>query len=204
VYEVQGSWSQHVWSWTRNPHRALCIVRYEDMLADPQKTFGALAGHLQLDTTRRHLNRAIERSSFARLQAQEKEKGFRERPKTADQNFFREGRAGQWKDVLMPAQVDSIVRDHGEDAPFRLSACRVKVRAADDRGFRGNVLPSVDKKGGTVVIGNWLHTDGLMACLKNTGIPRRSGSEKRSVGEARIGLHPRIIPEQSPRIFHGS
>lgn len=114
VYEVHGSWSQHVWSWTRNPHRALHVVRYEDMLADPQKTFAAMARHLHLTSTRRHVARAIERSSFARLRAQEKEKGFRERPPHADQNFFREGRAGQWKQVLTPAQVDRIVRDHGE------------------------------------------------------------------------------------------
>jgi hypothetical protein len=115
VYEVHGSWSQHVWSWTRNPHRALHVMRYEDMLADPNKAFGALARHLLLNATPRQLKKAVERSSFARLQAQEREKGFRERPPTADQNFFREGRAGQWKEVLTPAQIDRIVRDHGEE-----------------------------------------------------------------------------------------
>jgi hypothetical protein len=114
VYEVIGSWSQHVWSWTRNPHRALHVTRYEDILADPEKAFAALAKHLLLNPTRRHMAKAIERSSFARLQAQESEKGFRERPPTADRNFFREGRAGQWKDVLTQAQVDRIVRDHGD------------------------------------------------------------------------------------------
>jgi hypothetical protein len=44
-------------------------------------------------------------------------------------------------------------------------------RDKSDRWFRGNVLPSVDEHNGRVVlIGNWLHTDGLMARLKNTGI----------------------------------
>lgn len=39
------------------------------------------------------------------------------------------------------------------------------------RWMRGNVLPSIDEKDGRmVIIGNWLHTDGLMARLKNTGI----------------------------------
>jgi sulfotransferase family protein len=114
VYEVQGSWSQHVWSWTRNANRALHVVRYEDLLADPKAAFGAMARHLLLNPSRRQLTRAIEGSSFARLQTQEKEKGFRERSPKADQNFFREGRAGQWREVLTPAQVDRIVRDHGE------------------------------------------------------------------------------------------
>jgi|SRR5579862_1637538 len=114
VYEVQGSWTQHVSSWTRNPHRALRVVRYEDMLADPQTHFTAVAQHVLYGTTRRHVTKAIERSTFARLAAQEREKGFRERSPNADRNFFREGRAGQWKEVLSPAQIDRIVNDHGE------------------------------------------------------------------------------------------
>jgi hypothetical protein len=114
VYEVHGSWSQHVWSWTRNDNRALHVMRYEDMLAEPKKTFAALARHLLIDCTPQQLESAIDRSSFARLQSQEKEKGFRERHPNADGNFFRDGRAGQWMSVLTPAQVERIVRDHGE------------------------------------------------------------------------------------------
>lgn len=114
VYEVHGSWSQHVWSWTRNNNRALHIMRYEDMLAEPEKAFAALAKHLLIDFTPQQLQTAVEHSSFARLQTQEKKRGFRERPPNADGNFFREGRAGQWKDVLTPAQIDRIVRTHGE------------------------------------------------------------------------------------------
>ena len=84
------------------------------MLARPSETFAALARHLLIDFTPRQLRQAIEHSSFARLQAQEPEKGFRERPEVSDQNFFREGRAGQWKQVLTPAQVERIVHDHGK------------------------------------------------------------------------------------------
>jgi hypothetical protein len=114
VYEVLGSWSQHVWSWTRNDNRALHVMRYEDMLADPETVFAALARHLLIDFTPAQLQAAIERSSFARLRAQELENGFRERPPAADDNFFREGRAGQWKSALTPEQVARIVADHGE------------------------------------------------------------------------------------------
>ena len=114
VYEVLGSWSQHVLSWTRNRHPALHVVRYEDMLGDPEETFAALARHLLLQPSSAQLAKAIERSSFIRLAAQEQRKGFRERPPGADQNFFREGRAGQWKDVLTPAQIERIVAAHSE------------------------------------------------------------------------------------------
>lgn len=113
VYEVYGSWSQHVLSWTRKPHQAIYVMRYEDMLAEPAGIFGGLARHLLLDVTPDQIGQAIDRASFERLRAQEDQKGFREKPKDAER-FFREGRAGQWKDILTPRQIDRVVRDHGE------------------------------------------------------------------------------------------
>ena len=113
VHEVIGSWSQHVLSWTRKPHQAIYIMRYEDMLAAPQATFDALARHLLMRPTAAQLADAIDRSSFDKLRAQEDVDGFRERPRHAGR-FFREGRAGQWKDILTARQIDQIVRDHGE------------------------------------------------------------------------------------------
>lgn len=113
VYELYGSWSQHVLSWTRKPHRAIYVMRYEDMLAEPQKTFGALAQHLLFKPSESELDDAIDRSSFDRLREQEEKEGFRERPEKAER-FFREGRTGQWKDVLTPQQIQRIVDAHGE------------------------------------------------------------------------------------------
>jgi hypothetical protein len=113
VNELYGSWSQHVLSWTRKPHRAIYVMRYEDMLNEPQKTFGALARHLLFAPTNEQLAEAIDRSSFERLREQEEKEGFRERPDKAER-FFREGRADQWKDVLTPQQVQRIVDAHGE------------------------------------------------------------------------------------------
>lgn len=113
VHEFWGSWSQHVMSWTRKPHRAIYVMRYEDMLSDPEKTFGNLADHLLLGPTPAQVRQAIERSSFANLKSQEEKEGFKEKPEHAER-FFREGRAGQWKEILTPAQVDRIVKDHSE------------------------------------------------------------------------------------------
>ena len=113
VHEVYGSWSQHVLSWTRKPHQAIFVMRYEDMLAEPERTFGALARHLHFDPTPEQLADAIERSSFGKLRAQEEREGFRERPKYAER-FFREGRAGQWKEILTAEQTARIVSDQGE------------------------------------------------------------------------------------------
>jgi Sulfotransferase domain len=113
VHEVWGSWSQHVESWTRKPHPAIYVMRYEDMLNEQEKTFGALARHLLLNPNADEFALAIKRSSFASLRDQEEKEGFQEKPKHAE-HFFREGRADQWKDVLTPQQIDSIINAHSE------------------------------------------------------------------------------------------
>src|SRR5262249_22989849 len=110
---LYGSWSQHVLSWTRKPHRAIYVMRYEDMLAEPQKAFGGLARHLLFRPSDAQLADAIHRSSFGRLREQEEKDGLRERPEKAER-FFREGRTGQRKDVLTPQQVQRIVNANGE------------------------------------------------------------------------------------------
>jgi hypothetical protein len=112
VYEIYGSWSQHVESWTRRPHRAIHVMRYEDMLDEPEKTFGKLARFLLLTPTSAQLKTAIERASFKRLQEQEAAHGFREKPERA-KTFFREGRSGQWRERLTRRQIRTIVKVHG-------------------------------------------------------------------------------------------
>jgi hypothetical protein len=111
VYEVYGSWSQHVESWTRKPHRTIYIMRYENMLADPMRIFGNLALHMLMRPTEDQLRLAIERSSFENLKKQEEEGGFREKPEKA-KRFFREGKAGQWQEGLTRRQVRRLVSDH--------------------------------------------------------------------------------------------
>ena len=111
VHEIWGSWTQHVESWTRKPHPAIYIMRYEDMLSDPQKIFDGLARHLLLDASPEQVAQALDRSSFQRLKSQEEKEGFREKPEKAER-FFREGRAGQWKEILSSKQIDRIVNDH--------------------------------------------------------------------------------------------
>jgi len=88
AYEVMGSWSEHVHSWTCNAHPALHVMRYEEMLADPVTTFRGLANFLRIFVTEDVLQGAIEKSSFKKLRAMEEEQGFRETPRHA-KNFFR-------------------------------------------------------------------------------------------------------------------
>ena len=88
-------------------------MRYEDMLNDPEQTFGALAHHLLFKPTADELALAIRRSSFESLRDEEDKDGVQEKSKHADR-FFRERRADQWKGVLTQQQVDAIVNAHGK------------------------------------------------------------------------------------------
>lgn len=108
VYEVHKSWSIHVDSWTTQKRPGLAVLRYEDMLADPMRAFGGLVQFLGIPAPKSRLQRAVERSSFKALRAQEDKKGFKEKSPHA-QKFFREGRAEQWRDLLTPAQVEKVV-----------------------------------------------------------------------------------------------
>jgi hypothetical protein len=111
VYEFLGSWSFHVASWLSIPHRPVLILRFEDLLSDPRRSFGRLAAFLRLAPTEAQLRRAIELSCFDALAEQERRAGFVERPPTAER-FFRSGRAGEWREALSADQVKSIIAAH--------------------------------------------------------------------------------------------
>lgn len=112
VYEIWGSWSEHVHSWTRTPHPAIYTMRYEDMLADPIRIFGGLARHLKMNPSPEELSTALDLSSFEKLQSEERIFGFRERPDGSSDSFFRKGQANQWQEILTPSQIDRIATDH--------------------------------------------------------------------------------------------
>jgi len=113
VYECYGTWSEHVKSWTQTPSPRLHVVRYEDLLDAPLKTFGGVARFLGIDPPRARLEKAIKLSSFKVLKEQEKRHGFIERSKYS-KAFFREGKSGQWRSQLSKDQVARLVADHRE------------------------------------------------------------------------------------------
>ncbi|MEX2648693.1 MAG: sulfotransferase domain-containing protein [Alphaproteobacteria bacterium] len=113
VSEKTSSWSENVASWTATPHPTLLVVRYEDMHAEPIKTFGGVARFLGLKPPRERLDKAIKMSSFKVVQEQERRHGFFEKSPMSER-FFRVGTSGQWRAILTPEQVAKIVADHRE------------------------------------------------------------------------------------------
>lgn len=113
VGEPWGSWSQNVESWVEGADDTLLAVRYEDMLAEPAKTFASIVAHLQQKATPAQLAEAIRLSSFDELKSQEEKRGFHLRQEGGGL-FFASGKSGVWREALSGAQADAIVSAHGE------------------------------------------------------------------------------------------
>ncbi len=113
VFELLSSWSAHALSWVAAPRRLL--VRYEDLLAGPERAFGRIVrflGAADAAAEPERLSRAIAFSSFSTLAGQETKEGYRA-GSPAGEKFFRAGQAGGWRDKLTPAQAGKIWAAHG-------------------------------------------------------------------------------------------
>ena len=110
--ELLTTWSGHVASWLDQDALPLHVARYEDLQADPHAAFGRIVRFAGLEWDGARLARAIDRSAFPRLAAQEAESGFHEKQPTAP-SFFRAGVAGSWRTALSTRQVRALVDAHG-------------------------------------------------------------------------------------------
>ena len=111
VFQVLGSWTDHVASWCDRPDLLRHVMRYEDMRTQPAETFSRLLQFLGLPDDAGRRDQALRFADFKELRRQEDAAGFSEKPATADR-FFREGRTGGWADVLTSQQVRKIVDAH--------------------------------------------------------------------------------------------
>ena len=108
------SWSEHVVSWVQASGMRLSVIRYEDMLAEPETTFNAGLRAIDLEPDPPRLTAAIARSRFELMQDQEQQAGFSEKHARADAPFFRSGRAGAWRDELTPELAEKVLSTQAE------------------------------------------------------------------------------------------
>lgn len=113
VASVLSSWSDHVHSWTASDD-STCILRYEDLLAKPEKEFSRLLQFLGIDRDRARLKRAIQFCSFLEMRKQEKQQGFIERSPNS-RRFFRTGKKNQWRTALSREQIGQITEAHRDE-----------------------------------------------------------------------------------------
>jgi hypothetical protein len=112
VYSIFGTWTENVRSWTEQRDPRILVLRYEDMLESPSAAARAIGDHVRLAPEPELLVKAVRLASFDELKGHESLRWFGQmEPERA---FFRSGTAGQWRTQLTPAQVDRLVRDHGD------------------------------------------------------------------------------------------
>ncbi|NCQ22921.1 MAG: sulfotransferase [Rhodobacteraceae bacterium CG17_big_fil_post_rev_8_21_14_2_50_63_15] len=113
VAQYLGSWDMHVKTWMAYAPWKRLLLRYEDLLDDPETQFSKVLDLVGVPVDPERLRRAIRFSSFDELSKQEEAQGFIERPKESEK-FFRKGQKDQWKTDLDPALADMIREKMGE------------------------------------------------------------------------------------------
>lgn len=107
------TWSGFNASWLDQSTMKCHVVRYEELHSAAEDTLAGILSLLDIDVDRARIQRAIDHTSFARLQAQEHKSGFAEAPPNlTGAGFFRRGAVGGWRDELTAPQAARIVGDH--------------------------------------------------------------------------------------------
>ena len=108
VRQFMGTWANHVHSWLDQQQIPILLLRYEDLLAEPQLQFSQLARFLELPAEHELIAEAVRNTSFQTLRAkEEQEGGFHERPDGCER-FFRSGRSGEGKEQLNSDQLAQL------------------------------------------------------------------------------------------------
>ena len=108
VRQFMGTWANHVHSWLDQDQIPVLLLRYEDLLAEPQLQFSQLACFLQLPAEPELIAEAVRNTSFQALRSkEEQEGGFHERPDGCER-FFRSGRSGEGQEELTAEQLAQL------------------------------------------------------------------------------------------------
>jgi hypothetical protein len=113
VSQVLGSWSLHVRGWADMANERVLVLRYEDLLDKPAKSFAKVARLVGLGQDRARIERAVRHSGFQSLSSMESRHGFIE-ASAAGTRFFRKGRVNEWREALAREQVQRVVGAHRE------------------------------------------------------------------------------------------
>lgn len=113
TYDRWGSWADNVMSWLamREHQRGFLLLRYEDMVENPERELAKVATVLDIDATPERIRRATQLSSADHMRKLEKEqfKQWKQINKTrSDKPFVRVASSGGWKSSLPQSCVEQI------------------------------------------------------------------------------------------------
>lgn len=107
-------WTGHAQSWLEESCLPVHLVRYEDLLSDPEAVFGGVVRFCGLPWEAARVRKAVAFSDFSELRRQELSNGFRERPPRSSGPFFRSGKSGSWHAELPADLAKRLMHTHGE------------------------------------------------------------------------------------------
>ena len=160
-----GNWQDHVRSWraARKEQSGFLLLKYEDLLADPQKELVRITSALKIDSSPARIARAVELSSAANMRNQEKKYSAEwELTKDTRQDvpFVGEARAGGWQGKLPEASVLAIEHAWGatmEELGYPLSSNSPRAVSASDASPSGTTPSLSDAERQTIVV-DWNQT----------------------------------------------
>lgn len=95
-----GSWETNYRSWVSNKTLEILVIRYEDLISQPFKSFSKIIKFLEdkskIIYDEKSINFSIDQTSFKKLRELEKKNGFNE---ATNNVFFRQGSSKQWGDL---------------------------------------------------------------------------------------------------------
>jgi len=107
-----GSWYDNVMSWLAMRHnRKFLLLRYEDILDNPERELLRVARLLEIDPTPERLSRAVRLSSaehMRKLEQKESADWVLTKATRQDKPFVRNAKAGTWRSALLPRSVAEI------------------------------------------------------------------------------------------------
>lgn len=111
-----GPWQEHVLGWLHAKLQHKLIIRYEDMLDNPEACLKEALNFAEFQVDDLTLKDAVNRASFGSLKKLEQEKGFNYEG-VNNVEFVRKGVAGGWADHFSSEDLDLFDRYHGGPIP---------------------------------------------------------------------------------------
>lgn len=111
--QLLNTWSNHVQRWLEQNKIPLLLVKYEQLIKQPEKEFARILDFLNLPYTHEQLKDTLMFSSFENLSNQEKTYGFEERSVHSN-CFFHTGQSYYFTNYLNENQIKTIFEHHSK------------------------------------------------------------------------------------------
>lgn len=115
------SWRKHVSGWREAFGQNVLLVKYEQLIQQPELELDRIATFLKLTVTSHEIDRAVSNAAFERMKELEEKYGYFNKTQIKkDENaaFVRKGKAGEKSDVFSKEQIEYFVRKSSKELDY--------------------------------------------------------------------------------------